>query len=165
MEEEIPEEILLEAEEEQVEEEEEVDEETLAMRREKWQPYLSYVDNLISKGLIQAVSTRLLIIILLIYRHYISYNMQYFIRIKKSIYYVFRSICYILDETDPEGDIYPSFEIQMCLEVNTFENVKKLVLEIYRNKKLIIEKFLLFFIIYIYIYIFQFLSYKQNICF
>ena len=48
------------------EEEEEVDEETLAMRREKWQPYLSYVDNLISKGLIQAVSTRLLIIIALI---------------------------------------------------------------------------------------------------
>lgn len=53
-------------EQEQVEEEEEVDEETLAMRREKWQPYLSYVDNLISKGLIQAVSTRLLIIITLI---------------------------------------------------------------------------------------------------
>lgn len=66
-EEEIPEEILIEVEEEQVEEEEEVDEETLAMRREKWQPYLSYVDNLISKGLIQAVSTRLLIITLSIY--------------------------------------------------------------------------------------------------
>ncbi|CAK9799022.1 Dynein beta chain, ciliary [Anthophora plagiata] len=67
---------------EEVEEEEEVDEETLAMRREKWQPYLIYVDNLISKGLIQAVST---------------------------------SICYILDETDPEADIHPSFEIQMSL--------------------------------------------------
>ncbi|XP_076749810.1 dynein beta chain, ciliary-like [Xylocopa sonorina] len=53
------------------------------MRLEKWQPYLSYIDNLISKGLIQAVST---------------------------------SICYILDETDPEGNIQPSFEIQLCLE-------------------------------------------------
>ncbi|XP_054007035.1 uncharacterized protein LOC128891521 [Hylaeus anthracinus] len=45
--------------EETVEEEEEIDEEILAMRRAKWQPYLSYVDNLVSKGLIQAVSTRL----------------------------------------------------------------------------------------------------------
>ncbi|XP_078035556.1 dynein beta chain, ciliary-like isoform X7 [Augochlora pura] len=69
--------------EEAVEEEEEVDEETQALRREKWQPYLTYVDNLISKGLIQAVST---------------------------------SICYILDETDPEGDMYPLFEIQLHLE-------------------------------------------------
>ncbi|XP_017887523.2 dynein beta chain, ciliary-like [Ceratina calcarata] len=69
--------------EEEVEEEEEIDEETAAMRKEKWQPYLSYVDNLISKGFIQAVST---------------------------------SICYILDETDPEGDLLPSFEIQICLE-------------------------------------------------
>ncbi|XP_076235061.1 dynein beta chain, ciliary [Calliopsis andreniformis] len=64
-------------------EEEEVDEETLAMRREKWNPYLAYVDALISKGLIQAVST---------------------------------SICYILDETDPEGQQEPLFEIQLCLE-------------------------------------------------
>ncbi|XP_015433748.1 PREDICTED: dynein beta chain, ciliary-like [Dufourea novaeangliae] len=73
-------------EEEMVEEEEEVvDEETQALRREKWEPYLIYVDNLISKGLIQAVST---------------------------------SICYILDETDPEGNIYPLFEIQLHLEVN-----------------------------------------------
>ncbi|XP_076548684.1 dynein beta chain, ciliary isoform X2 [Osmia lignaria lignaria] len=64
-------------------EEEEVDEETLALRQEKWQPYLTYVDDLISKGLIQAVST---------------------------------SICYILDETDPEGDIHPLFEIQLYLE-------------------------------------------------
>ncbi|KOC63491.1 Dynein beta chain, ciliary [Habropoda laboriosa] len=71
-----------EGQEEVEEEEEEVDEETLAMRREKWQPYLYYVDNLVSKGLIQAVST---------------------------------SICYILDETDPEADIHPSFEIQMSL--------------------------------------------------
>ncbi|XP_076651759.1 dynein axonemal heavy chain 17-like [Halictus rubicundus] len=69
--------------EEMVEEEEEVDEETLALRREKWQPYLTYVDNLISKGLIQAVST---------------------------------SICYILDETDPEGNMFPLFEIQLYLE-------------------------------------------------
>lgn len=49
-----------EEEEEMVEEEEDVDEETLAMRREKWQPYLAYVDDLISTGLIQAVSTRLI---------------------------------------------------------------------------------------------------------
>lgn len=49
-----------EGEEEMVEEEEEVDEETLAIRKEKWQPYLIYVDNLISTGLIQAVSTRLI---------------------------------------------------------------------------------------------------------
>lgn len=34
------------------------------------------------------------------------------------ICYHFRSICYILDETDPEGEIFPSFEIQMCLEVS-----------------------------------------------
>lgn len=152
-----------------MEEEEEVDEETLAMRREKWQPYLSYVDNLISKGLIQAVSTRLLIInnLSIFYRHYIS-SMQYSIKIKKQIYYVFRSICYILDETDPEGDIYPSFEIQMCLEVNTFENVKKFVLEICRNKKLIIEKFFINFhtCVYTHVYIyFNFVSFKQNICF
>ncbi|XP_076387377.1 dynein beta chain, ciliary-like [Megachile rotundata] len=74
--------------EEEIGEEEEIeegDEETLALRREKWQPYLVYVDDLISKGLIQAVST---------------------------------SICYILDETDPEGNIYPSFEIQLCLEAS-----------------------------------------------
>lgn len=64
-----------------MEEEEEVDEETLAMRREKWQPYLAYVDNLISKGLIQAVSTRLLIIILSIYQtHHYIYFTQYFIK-------------------------------------------------------------------------------------
>lgn len=133
-----------------MEEEEEVDEETLAMRREKWQPYLAYVDNLISKGLIQAVSTRLLIIILSIYqRHHYIFSTQYFIKVKKSIYYVFRSICYILDETDPEGDIYPSFEIQMCLEVNTFENVEKFVLEIYRNKRLIIERNFYYFSYYI----------------
>lgn len=60
-EEEVVEEPEAQEEQEQVEEEEEVDEETLAMRKEKWQPYLAYVDNLISKGLIQAVSTRLLI--------------------------------------------------------------------------------------------------------
>ncbi|XP_031848127.1 dynein beta chain, ciliary [Nomia melanderi] len=70
-------------EQEEMVEEEEVDEETQALRREKWQPYLTYVDNLISKGLIQAVST---------------------------------SICYILDETDPEGNMYPLFEIQLYLE-------------------------------------------------
>ncbi|KAK1137302.1 hypothetical protein K0M31_001815 [Melipona bicolor] len=64
--EEITEEMESPEEQEQVEEEEEVDEETLAMRHEKWQSYLSYVDNLISKGLIQSVSTRLLIIIALI---------------------------------------------------------------------------------------------------
>ncbi|KAG7187946.1 hypothetical protein KM043_013908 [Ampulex compressa] len=51
----------------------------------RWRPYLTYMDDLISKALIQAVST---------------------------------SICYILDETDPEAKISPLFEIQVCLEAS-----------------------------------------------
>ncbi|XP_046432396.1 dynein beta chain, ciliary-like [Neodiprion fabricii] len=52
--------------------------------QEKWAPYVTYIDDLVSKGLIQAVST---------------------------------SICYILDETDPEANIWPLFEVQLQLQV------------------------------------------------
>ena len=27
------------------------------------------------------------------------------------------SICYILDETDPEAEIFPLFEVQLCLKI------------------------------------------------
>ncbi|XP_014471080.1 PREDICTED: dynein beta chain, ciliary-like [Dinoponera quadriceps] len=49
----------------------------------KWRPYLAYVDDSISKALIQAVSS---------------------------------SICYLLDETDPESNVSPLFEIQLSLQ-------------------------------------------------
>lgn len=41
------------------------------------------------------------------------------VKYRSTTYYYFHSICYILDETDPEGDIHPLFEIQLCLEVST----------------------------------------------
>ncbi|XP_025160705.1 dynein beta chain, ciliary-like [Harpegnathos saltator] len=50
----------------------------------KWKPYLAYVDDLMSKALIQAVSS---------------------------------SVCYLLDETDPQSNVSPLFEIQLLLEV------------------------------------------------
>ncbi|XP_034948410.1 dynein beta chain, ciliary-like [Chelonus insularis] len=55
-----------------------------ALRQVKWKPYLTYIDQIVSEGLIQAVST---------------------------------SICYILDETDPESNIHPLFEVYLCLEI------------------------------------------------
>ncbi|XP_036139541.1 dynein beta chain, ciliary [Monomorium pharaonis] len=65
----------------------------------KWKPYLVYVDNLISKALIQAASTR--------------YKPNYFSR-NVSIYC---SICYLLDETDPESSVLPLFEIHLSLDI------------------------------------------------
>ncbi|XP_053593671.1 dynein beta chain, ciliary [Microplitis demolitor] len=62
----------------------EEDSELKAIRLVKWKPYLIYIDQLISKALIQAVST---------------------------------SVCYILDETDPQADVYPLFEVNLCLEI------------------------------------------------
>ncbi|EFN63906.1 Dynein beta chain, ciliary [Camponotus floridanus] len=59
-------------------------EEEIAQCMIKWKPYLTYVDDLMSKALIQAAST---------------------------------SICYLLDETDPESNVSPLFEIQLSLEV------------------------------------------------
>ncbi|XP_018058898.1 PREDICTED: dynein heavy chain 9, axonemal [Atta colombica] len=58
--------------------------EEIAQNMPKWKPYLVYVDNLISKALIQAAST---------------------------------SICYLLDETDPESNVSPLFEIHLSLEI------------------------------------------------
>ncbi|XP_018352750.1 PREDICTED: dynein heavy chain 9, axonemal-like [Trachymyrmex septentrionalis] len=58
--------------------------ELIAQNMTKWKPYLGYVDNLISKALIQAAST---------------------------------SICYLLDETDPESNVSPLFEIHLSLEI------------------------------------------------
>ncbi|EGI59469.1 Dynein beta chain, ciliary [Acromyrmex echinatior] len=58
--------------------------EEIAENMATWKPYLAYVDNLISKALIQAAST---------------------------------SICYLLDETDPESDVSPLFEIHLSLEI------------------------------------------------
>ncbi|XP_043280985.1 dynein beta chain, ciliary-like [Venturia canescens] len=54
-----------------------------AERQIKWLPYLAYVDDLTSQGLIQAATS---------------------------------SVCYILDETDPEGKAFPLFEIQLQLK-------------------------------------------------
>ncbi|XP_011314378.1 dynein beta chain, ciliary-like [Fopius arisanus] len=54
-----------------------------APRQVKWKPYLAYIDQLVSEGLVQAVST---------------------------------SICYILDDTDPEASIFPLFEVQLSLD-------------------------------------------------
>ncbi|XP_070518395.1 dynein beta chain, ciliary [Cardiocondyla obscurior] len=58
--------------------------EEIAQNMIKWKPYLVYVDNLISKALIQAASA---------------------------------SICYLLDETDPESNVMPLFEIHLALEI------------------------------------------------
>ncbi|KAG5306381.1 DYHC protein, partial [Pseudoatta argentina] len=58
--------------------------EEIAENMTTWKPYLAYVDNLISKALIQAAST---------------------------------SICYLLDETDPESNVSPLFEIHLSLEI------------------------------------------------
>ncbi|XP_050446950.1 dynein beta chain, ciliary-like [Cataglyphis hispanica] len=58
-------------------------EEEIAERMIKWKPYLTYIDDLMSKALIQAAST---------------------------------SICYLLDETDPESNVSPLFKIQLLLE-------------------------------------------------
>lgn len=51
---------------------------------------------------------------------------DHFCEICKIICYYFCSICYILDETDPEGEMYPAFEIQLCLEVNIHKSVCEL---------------------------------------
>lgn len=32
-------------------------------------------------------------------------------------YFKIYSVCYILDETDPQADVHPLFEVNLCLEI------------------------------------------------